>query len=162
MCGLAGLWNMALDADALRSTASRMAQSLRHRGPDAQTVAHGAGWALGHTRLSIIDLAAGGQPMWNEDKTVALIGNNEIYNFRELRKELEACGHRFTSQCDTEVALHGWEEWGENCFARLNGMFALAIIDTKRRRCILARDALGMKPLHVTRLGAGFAFASEI
>ncbi|MBI4402620.1 MAG: asparagine synthetase B, partial [Deltaproteobacteria bacterium] len=101
-----------------------MLAAIQHRGPDWEGVASGPGWAVGNARLAIIDISGGNQPIWNEDKTIVIVGNNEIYNAPELRKKLEANGHRFSTHSDTEVALHGWEQWDTKLFEQLNGMFA--------------------------------------
>ena len=166
MCGIVGLWNFRSE-EGPEAVARRMARAIRHRGPEDEAVVASDRWAMGHARLAIIDVSGGNQPIWNEERTVAIIGNNEIYNAPELREELEKAGHRFRTHSDTEVALHAWEQWGEDAFARLNGMFALAILDLRAGErgalCVLARDPLGIKPLHLTRIGEqGYAFASEI
>ena len=129
------------------------ARSQRSTGPDH---------AFAHARLSIIDVSGGQQPVSDEDGNVIVVANNEIYNFVELRTELAALGHTFRSRSDTEVIAHAWEQWQEDCFDRFDGMFAIALVDQRRRRCVLARDAIGIKPLHVTRIPGGIAFASEI
>jgi asparagine synthase (glutamine-hydrolysing) len=162
MCGIAGL----VYADAMRPVDQdlfrRMTATLAHRGPDADGFLFGDGVALGHRRLSIIDLSTGDQPIYNEDRTRAVVFNGEIYNFRELRSELEARGHRFATASDTEVLVHGWEEWGERCVTRLRGMFALALWDHRARRLLLARDRIGKKPLYYICDGDRLLFASEI
>ncbi|NTV72564.1 MAG: asparagine synthetase B, partial [Azonexaceae bacterium] len=117
---------------------------------------------LAHRRLSIIDLAAGHQPMCNEDGTVWIVYNGELYNAAELRSELAALGHRFVSGSDTEAIVHAYETWGDACFARFNGMWGLAIWDIPRRRLVLSRDRTGIKPLYLWQDAACFAFASEI
>src|ERR1700731_413045 len=148
-----------------------MSRALRHRGPDEDGFlvndTRAPGLALGMRRLSIIDLPGGHQPAWNEAKDVAVIFNGEIYNFRELRERLTSLGHRFATQSDTEILVHGWEEWGEDCLTELRGMFALALLDLRKRYAtspllFLARDPLGIKPLYYTQTGDGFAFASEV
>src|SRR6266851_10252210 len=123
--------------------------------------------ALGIRRLSIIDLAGGHQPIWNETKDVAVIFNGELYNYRDLRERLALCGHRFATQSDTEVLVHAWEEWGEDSLTELQGMFAFALLDLRERYAtapilFLARDPLGIKPLYYTQTRDGFAFASEV
>lgn len=139
-----------------------MVDALAHRGPDGAGVWVRNGVAMGHRRLSIIDLAGGGQPMANEDGRIQVTFNGEIYNFRQLRGELKRLGHQFRTDCDTEVIVHAYEQWGSNCVNRFRGMFAFAIADTIRRRVLLARDHLGVKPLYY-RVGNGyFAFASEL
>src|SRR5260370_33822575 len=125
------------------------------------------GLALGMRRLSIIDLKTGHQPVWNETGDVAVIFNGELYNYRELRERLTLSGHRFTTQSDTEILVHAWEEWGEDCLDELRGMFALALLDLRKRYAtapllFVARDPLGIKPLYYTQTADGFAFASEL
>src|SRR5258708_3328004 len=148
-----------------------MARAMRHRGPDEEGFLTGnpraPGLELGMRRLSIIDLAGGQQPVWNETRDVAVICNGELYNFRELRERLTLLGHRFTTQSDTEILVHAWEEWGEECLGELRGMFAFAIGDFSKRHAsgpvlLLARDPLGIKPLYYTQTAEGFAFASEV
>jgi asparagine synthase (glutamine-hydrolysing) len=160
MCGICGLAGR-VDRDAL----SRMTASLAHRGPDDEGVFvdEPAGVALGHRRLAIIDLSpAGHQPMANDDGTLVLVFNGEIYNFRELRQDLIARGHRFRSGSDTEVILRLYEETGPAGIARLNGIFAFALWDARRSTLVLARDHLGVKPLYYTTHGSTLAFASEV
>lgn len=136
---------------------------LVHRGPDGGGLWTDGRCALGHRRLSILDLSDRGcQPMPNEEGTLWLTFNGEIYNFRELRSELQAAGHRFRSQTDSEVILHGFEQWGRGCLARLRGMFAFALWDSSAKSLLLARDRLGKKPLYYQRTSAGFLFSSEI
>jgi len=163
MCGIAGF--LARDAHAVadRDAVARMTAALQHRGPDASGLwAHGP-CALGHRRLSIIDLSPdANQPMLNETGDVAIVVNGEIYNFVELRNELEARGHRFRSKSDSETALHLYEEHGDGFAAKLDGMFALLIYDTRARRVIAARDRSGKKPLYYRVLTHGVAFASEV
>ncbi len=148
-----------------------MAKSMRHRGPDQEGFLIGEprapGLALGVRRLSIIDLKGGSQPIWNESRDVAVISNGELYNYRELRERLILCGHHFTTQSDTEVLVHAWEEWGEECLTELRGMFAFAVLDLRERYAsapllFLARDPLGIKPLYYTQTAEEFAFASEV
>jgi asparagine synthase (glutamine-hydrolysing) len=148
-----------------------MTATMRHRGPDEESILarheRAPGLALGMRRLSIIDLAGGHQPIWNETKDVAVIFNGELYNYRDLRERLALCGHRFATQSDTEVLVHAWEEWGEDSLTELQGMFALALLDLRERYAtapilFLARDPLGIKPLYYTQTPEGFAFASEV
>ena len=148
-----------------------MAAAMQHRGPDDDgfllNEARAPGLALGMRRLSIIDLKTGRQPVWNETRDVAVIFNGELYNYRELRDRLILSGHRFTTQSDTEILVHAWEEWGEDCLDELRGMFALALLDLRKRYAtapllFLARDPLGIKPLYYTQTGDAFAFASEV
>jgi len=148
-----------------------MAAAMRHRGPDDEgflvNEERAPGLALGMRRLSIIDLKTGRQPVWNEARDVAVIFNGELYNYRELRERLTLSGHRFSTQSDTEILVHAWEEYGEDCLEELRGMFALALLDLRKRYAtapllFLARDPLGIKPLYYTQTNDGFAFASEI
>src|SRR5690606_8396289 len=115
------------DADSTEALALGMARALNHRGPEGQGLASGDHWAFAHARLAIVDVEGGSNPIWNEDGRLAIVGNNEIYNAPQLREELETLGHRFQTRSDTEVILHAYEAWGEAAFARLNGMFAVAI-----------------------------------
>jgi len=141
----------------------RMADSIRHRGPDDDGFHVEDGIGLGFRRLSIIDLEGGHQPLFNEDGAVAVVFNGEIYNFRELRRELEQLGHQFRTRADSEVLVHGWESWGTKLPERLRGMFAFAVWDRRRRTLFLGRDRLGIKPLHLARLADGrVLFASEL
>jgi asparagine synthase (glutamine-hydrolysing) len=166
MCGISGY--LTSGAVPPRGTLERMADALRHRGPDDRGYFEDpeVGLGLAHNRLSILDLtAAGHQPMIGRDGRVVLVYNGELYNFKELRRELEAAGHVFHSRCDTEVILRAYEEWGEDCVTRFCGMFALAIWDADKREILLARDPLGMKPLYYTtgiEGCPGFFFSSEL
>ena len=160
MCGLAGFVGTGNRDDLAAMTAA-----LSHRGPDGEGffVDQQLPFYLGHRRLAIIDVAGGRQPMWNEDETVAVIFNGEIYNHAELRRELLARGHRFqSSHSDTEVLVHGYEEWGPALVDKLNGMFAFALFDRRRKQLFLARDRFGEKPLYYCRHAQGIAFASEL
>ncbi len=139
-----------------------MAAAVRHRGPDGFGIFAGARCGLAHTRLSIIDIAGGTQPLANEDGEVLVVYNGEIYNYRELRRELEAHGHRFCTQCDTEVLVHGYEQWGEAMLHRLNGQFAFGIYDRRLESLFLARDRFGVRPLYYAVRGGDLYFASEI
>jgi asparagine synthase (glutamine-hydrolysing) len=139
-----------------------MNAAIVHRGPDDEGVFHDAQALLGMRRLSIIDLEGGHQPVHNEDGSIQTVFNGEIYNFRELRSELEARGHRFYTHSDTEVIVHGYEEWGEQCFARLDGMFGVALWDSRTRTLLLARDKFGEKPLFYSERGTHLVFASEL
>lgn len=163
MCGIAGILHRGEFADAAERS-RQMARSIRHRGPDDEGYWADKDIALGFVRLSILDLASGAQPMCNEDGAVWVVYNGEIYNHRELRRELEKARHHFrTDHSDTEVLVHGWEEWGEKLPDKLNGMFALAIWDTRSRTLFLARDRYGIKPLYLARQRNGTVFfASEI
>jgi asparagine synthase (glutamine-hydrolysing) len=170
VCGICGVAFASRSKDAeLRVRA--MAAAMRHRGPDEEGFligdARAPGLALGMRRLSIIDLAGGQQPVWNETRDVSVIYNGELYNYRELRERLTLLGHRFRTQSDTEILVHAWEEWGEDCLTELRGMFAFALLDLRGRFAtapllFLARDPLGIKPLYYTQTAEGFAFASEV
>ncbi|MGN6454357.1 MAG: asparagine synthase (glutamine-hydrolyzing), partial [Steroidobacteraceae bacterium] len=135
---------------------------LRHRGPDGEGTERDAHAILGHRRLSIIDLAGGRQPLSNADKSIWLVCNGEIYNYRALRADLENRGQRFLTQSDCEVIIGLYELYGDRLLEHLRGMFAFALWDARRRRLLLARDHLGQKPLYYARTTRGFAFASEI
>jgi asparagine synthase (glutamine-hydrolysing) len=160
VCGLAGLV-LARGAVARREDLERMAATLAHRGPDGRRTWTSGSVGLAHARLAIIDLATGDQPLSNEDGTVWVAFNGEIYNYRELRAEL-APWHAFRTRSDTEVLAHGWEEWGPALFPRLSGFFAIALWDARSERLVLARDRLGKKPLFFARGPNGFAFGSEL
>jgi asparagine synthase (glutamine-hydrolysing) len=139
-----------------------MCDVIRHRGPDDDGVHVEPGVGLGMRRLSIIDLATGHQPIHNEDQTIWIVFNGEIYNYRELRRELESEGHRFYTSSDTETIVHAYEQWGEAAFGRLRGMFGIALWDRPKRTLLLARDRAGIKPLHYTMRGDRLYFGSEI
>ncbi|MGL4314113.1 MAG: XrtA/PEP-CTERM system amidotransferase [Sphingomonas sp.] len=163
MCGIAGLFypDTPKPIDPARLTA--MADAQAHRGPDGSGVWTAPGVGLAHRRLAIIDLAGGAQPMLSADGTLAVTFNGEIYNFKDVRAELEARGARFATNSDTEILLHGWAAWGPAMLDRLNGMFAFALYDAARQSLFLARDRLGVKPLHYVQLADGaVAFASEL
>jgi asparagine synthase (glutamine-hydrolysing) len=160
MCGICGI--LQIDAGASAVLISNMTNCLRHRGPDDGGIHISGPVALGHRRLSIIDIDGGAQPMSNEDGHVWVTFNGEIYNYRELRKMLQTAGHKFRSNSDTEVIVHAWEEWGERCVDRFRGMFAFAIADYTEKKLFLARDHLGIKPLYYFRTKEVFAFASEL
>jgi asparagine synthase (glutamine-hydrolysing) len=170
VCGICGVAFVNRTADA-EARVHAMAAALQHRGPDEDgflaNEPRAPGLALGMRRLSIIDLPGGRQPVWNETLDVAVVFNGELYNYRELREQLILLGHRFSSQSDTEILVHAWEEWGEDCLSELRGMFAFALLDLRKRFAIapllfLARDPLGIKPLYYTQTPEGFAFASEV
>lgn len=161
MCGIAGVVNQAaggVDTAFVR----RMCQAIIHRGPDDEGIFVKAGVGLGMRRLSIIDLAGGHQPVFNEDRSVWIVFNGEIYNFPELRKELEARGHRFYTHTDTEVIVHLYEDLGSECVQKLRGMFAFALYDERKRKLFIARDRLGKKPLHYCSSNGRLLFGSEI
>src|SRR6266436_5863736 len=159
VCGICGVAFSSRNGQA-ESRVRAMTAAMRHRGPDEEGFlignARAPGLALGMRRLSIIDLAGGHQPAWNETKDVAVIFNGELYNYRDLRERLSLCGHRFATQSDTETVVHAWEEWGDDSLAELRGMFALALLDLRERYApapllFLARDPLGIKPLYYTQ-----------
>lgn len=158
MCGIAGSYHRDEMASDLRPALT----TLAHRGPDDEGCWAGDEAALGARRLAIIDLAGGHQPVANEDGSVVAVQNGEIYNYLELMAELEGLGHHFGTRCDTEVLVHGWEEWGAGCVERLRGMFALAIYDHKQHSLFLARDRFGIKPLFIAQQGGSLVFASEL
>jgi asparagine synthase (glutamine-hydrolysing) len=160
VCGICGLATTKGPVDQDRLAA--MAQTLFHRGPDSEGRFVEGGIGLAARRLAIIDLAAGDQPIANEDGTVTVVQNGEIYNYRELLAELERLGHRFRTRCDTEVHVHAYEQWGTAYLERLRGMFAVALWDARERRLLLARDRFGIKPLYVRDVGGELSFASEL
>lgn len=162
MCGIAGWFGRASAAVPARALVRRMTGAIAHRGPDAQGFFLDDEVALGHARLSILDLAGGQQPMANADKSVWISFNGEIFNYVELRDELIACGRRFATNSDTEVILQLYDELGTDCVSRLNGDFAFALWDARRRRLMLARDRLGVRPLFYTRHNGTLYFASEV
>jgi len=165
MCGIAGLFNFGSTPRDERGAVTAMRDAMTHRGPDDAGLweSHDRRVVLGHRRLSIVDLsAAGHQPMANEDDTVWITFNGEIYNHADLRPDLEAAGRRFRSRTDTEAIIHQYEVDGPDCLKKLDGMFALGIWDSARDRLILARDRLGKKPLYYTIVGGRLLFASEI
>lgn len=163
MCGISGILHLQAQTLTDRSLIERINNTLTHRGPDEDGIHIEPGVALGHRRLSIIDVATGQQPLFNEDNSVAVVFNGEIYNFRELAEQLQQAGHRFRTHSDTEVIVHAWEQWGEACVERFRGMFGFAIWDRNRRQLLLARDRLGIKPIYYTLLGDGqLVFGSEL
>jgi asparagine synthase (glutamine-hydrolysing) len=162
VCGICGVATRAGDAPAGADLLDAMCATMTHRGPDDQGAVIRDGVGLGMRRLSIIDLAGGHQPIANEDGTRWIVFNGELYNYRELRDPLQRAGHRFTTESDTEVVLHAYEEWGDEFLSRLNGMFGLAIWDGAARRLTLARDRVGIKPLHYVQVGGRLLFASEL
>jgi len=161
MCGICGAFSFS-GAPVDQGLIDRMTGVIQHRGPDGSGSFVSGRVGLGHRRLSIIDLSGGSQPISNEDDTIQIIFNGEIYNFIELREELIKQGHVFKTESDTEVIIHGYEEWGKDCVRHFNGIFAFALWDGNRRQLFLARDHLGVKPLYYIRLGDLFLFASEI
>ena len=163
MCGIAGLFHVSSPKPVDPKRVRAMTDTLAHRGPDGSGVWTAPGVGLGHRRLSIIDLATGDQPMRSADGRLALSYNGEIYNFREVRAELEGFGHRFRTESDTEVILAAWRQWGPDCLSRFNGMFAFALYDQDEDCLFLARDRLGVKPLYWATLpDEALVFASEL
>ncbi len=163
MCGLVGIFDRRGQTPVDRVLLARMNDSLSHRGPDEHGLFIEPGIGLGHRRLSIIDLKSGQQPLFNEDHSVVVVYNGEIYNFKALYEELAAAGHRFRTHCDTEVIVHAWEEWGEACVERFRGMFVFALWDKNEETLFLARDRLGIKPLYYAELANGTViFGSEL
>jgi asparagine synthase (glutamine-hydrolysing) len=163
MCGISGLFDTHGQRNFDRALAARINNIQAHRGPDEDDLYFEPGLALGHRRLSVIDLATGQQPMFNEDGSVGIVFNGEIYNFQELVPELQALGHTFKTRSDTEVIVHAWEAWGPGCVQRLRGMFAFALWDRNQKTLFLARDRMGVKPMHYAWLPDGsFVFGSEL
>lgn len=163
MCGIAGIFDIKGKSEISGTILEAMNQSQFHRGPDEGGIHIETGLGLAHRRLSIIDLSSGHQPLFNEDESVVVVFNGEIYNFVDLMPELKALGHTFRTHCDTEVIVHAWEEWGETCVHRFRGMFAFALWDRKREILFLARDRMGIKPLYYSLLPNGqFIFGSEL
>ena len=162
MCGIVGFTESCHDPAAAKATAQAMAALIRHRGPDGEGYYADTQAALGHRRLAILDIAGGGQPMFNEDGTLVVVFNGEIYNYRALRAELTALGHTFATDSDTEVLLHGYETWGSALPKHLRGMFAFALWDRTAGRLFCARDLFGIKPLYYYKKGECLLFASEI
>src|SRR6516165_1244786 len=162
MCGIAGIFNFRTQEPVSPRLLKVMTDTLVHRGPDDEGFYVSGALGLAHRRLSIIDLESGHQPMTNEDVSVWVVFNGEIYNFLELHDDLIKKGHTFKTRSDTEVIVHLYEEQGERCFERLRGMFAIAIWDSRRRKLVLARDRVGKKPLFYFSDGCKVAFASEM
>jgi len=163
MCGITGIFDTRGERAVAHPVLHRMNESQHHRGPDEGSLHLEPGVGLGHRRLSIIDVATGQQPLFNEDGSVGIVFNGEIYNFQELVPELQALGHVFRTHSDTEVIVHAWEAWSEDCVQRLRGMFAFAIWDRNRQTFFLARDRLGVKPMHYAVLDDGWLlFGSEL
>lgn len=162
MCGIAGIVHRNASHPVLSQAIKAMCDTLVHRGPDHVGYYVGGRVGLGMRRLSIIDLETGDQPIPNEDETIWIVFNGEIYNFRQLRRDLEVQGHRFRTTSDTEVIVHLYEQLGQNCVQRLRGMFAFAIWDTKKELLVLARDRLGIKPLYYAQIPDGLIFGSEL
>ena len=162
MCGIAGFIDVERSRDNAEQLIDRMCRVIRHRGPDDQGVWVDDGVALGMRRLSIIDLAGGHQPIFNEDQSILVVLNGEIYNYRELQKELQERGHHFRTNSDTEAIVHAYEEYGDDCVKHLRGMFTFAIWDRNRQRLLAARDRFGKKPLNYYWDGEKLIFGSEI
>jgi len=162
MCGIAGIISLTEKKMITPDQIARMVNAIQHRGPDGIGVYVDDQAGLGHARLSIIDLAGGAQPIHNEDKTLWIVYNGEVFNYPELREDLIKRGHRFTTATDTEVVLHLYEEKGAACLQDLNGQFAMAIWDSRTRELFLARDRVGILPLHYTVNNGRFLFGSEI
>ncbi|MGB3019657.1 MAG: asparagine synthetase B, partial [Microgenomates group bacterium] len=158
MCGIAGFYGFEN-----KKLIKQFSKDLSHRGPDGEGIFSNEKVSLLNRRLAIIDLKTGDQPIYNEDKNIVTVYNGEIYNYKQLRKELEGNGHRFKTLSDSEVIVHAYEEWGDSCFDRFNGMFAVALFDKEKERLILARDHFGIKPLYFSILpNKSLIFASEI
>src|SRR5437764_4368784 len=162
LCGIVGIVHRDSTHSVAPAVIRQMCNAIRHRGPDDEGVHVDGPVGVGMRRLSIIDLAGGHQPIFNEDRSAVIVFNGEIYNYAELRRGLVDRGHTFTTQGDTETILHLYEEEGPACVARLRGMFAFAIWDAKARALLLARDRFGIKPLYVAAAPWGIAFASEL
>jgi len=162
MCGIAGIVSSDRSQRIEEAAVHRMCQAIVHRGPDDEGIFVKQNTGLGMRRLSIIDVAGGHQPVFNEDRSVWIVFNGEIYNFPELRRGLEASGHRFSTNTDTEVIVHLYEEMGCECVQKLRGMFAFALYDERRRKLLIARDRLGKKPLHYAHVNGRLLFGSEI
>ena len=163
MCGIAGIFHLETAKPVDPARVGRMLEAMPHRGPDGDGIWTAPGVGLGHLRLSIIDLAGGAQPMVTDDEALAVVFNGEIYNFAEIRAELEAKGHMFRTHSDTEVILHGYRQWGEACVQKFTGMFAFALFDARAGALWLVRDRLGVKPLHYAPLSDGSViFGSEL
>lgn len=163
MCGIAGIFHLETAKPVDPERVRRMTDAIAHRGPDGAGLWTAPGVGLGHRRLSIIDLGGGAQPMLADDQSLAVTFNGEIYNFRELRKELEGAGYAFRTGSDTECILHGYRHWGADCVKHFHGMFAFAIYDARERTLFLARDRLGVKPLYYAQIADGsLLFGSEL
>jgi asparagine synthase (glutamine-hydrolysing) len=162
MCGIAGLIDPSCSSEEIRAHLQAMLDLIAHRGPDGAGTHVAPGLGLGMRRLSIIDLEGGWQPIWNEDETIGVVFNGEIYNYVELRRDLLAAGHAFRTHSDTEVLVHLYEQHGGAMLQKLRGMFAFALLDTNHNRLFLARDHFGQKPFYYSGAGGRFAFASEL
>jgi asparagine synthase (glutamine-hydrolysing) len=162
MCGIVGIVERDLSRPVPEVDVQRMVRTLNHRGPDEEGSVLLPGVGLAMRRLSIVDIAGGQQPFANEDGTMQVVANGEIYNFAEVKRELTSRGHRFRSRSDIEVLVHAYEEWGEAFLSRIRGMFAMALWDGRTRTLIAARDRAGEKPLYYTKTPQGLRLASEI
>src|SRR2546421_2223748 len=162
MCGIAGIVSTDTLPDDAAGRAVAMRDVLTHRGPDDAGLYTDGCAALAHRRLSIVDLSTGQQPLANENQTIWITYNGEIYNHLDVRRDLEARGHTYRTRSDTETIVHAYEQWGDDFVRRLRGMFAFALWDTRRRRLLLVRDRLGIKPLYWTTAGNLLLFGSEI
>jgi asparagine synthase (glutamine-hydrolysing) len=162
MCGFAGILHFDRNRIVNKTTLQKMTNVLSHRGPDGEGFYIDKNIGLGHKRLSIIDLSTGDQPMISKDKNIVIIYNGEVYNYIELKKELEALGHIFDTTSDTEVILKAYEEWGFDCQKKFNGMWAFAIWDAREKHLFLSRDRIGEKPLFFSLCDNSFLFGSEI
>jgi asparagine synthase (glutamine-hydrolysing) len=162
MCGICGQFNFAADSPVDPVTVRRMTDTIAHRGPDDEGYFISGPIGLGFRRLSIIDLAGGHQPMFDAERSVCVIFNGEIYNYQELRLQLQGRGHHFQTSSDTEVIVHGYKEWGTDVFNHLNGMFGLGIWDLEKKRLVIARDAMGIKLIYYRIMDGRFIFGSEI
>lgn len=162
MCGIAGIVSTEPLDDLAPARAVAMRDSLAHRGPDEEGLHIEPTTILAHRRLSIVDLRTGQQPLCNEDGTIWIVYNGEVYNHAALRLELESLGHRYRTRSDTETIVHAYEQWGDECVQRFRGMFAFGLWDAPRRRLLLVRDRLGVKPLYYRWDGRVLCFGSEL
>jgi len=162
MCGIAGIMSLSESSILKEEQILRMMSTIQHRGPDESGIYLDPKIALGNVRLSIIGLTSGTQPISNEDETLWIVYNGEIFNYLELKEELEARGHLFRTDTDTEIILHLYEEMGPACLSRLNGQFAIALWDNRKKELFLARDRVGIRPLFYCHTPTRLVFASEI
>src|ERR1700757_2734642 len=160
MCGIAGLFRT--NRSVTENEITEVCNTLKHRGPDGYGIKLFENGAIGHRRLSIIDLETGKQPMTNEDEKIWITFNGEIYNFQELYTELKNAGHQFKTKSDTEVIIHGYEQWGYDIVKKLRGMFSFALVDMKNKKVFCARDNFGIKPFYYYKTDTCFSFASEL
>ncbi|MGZ4062929.1 MAG: asparagine synthetase B family protein, partial [Bacteroidia bacterium] len=162
MCGIAGIFHFDGQRSADPARLKRMTDCIAYRGPDAEGFYTEKQIGLGHRRLSIIDLSGGAQPMYNDDSSIVIVLNGEIYNYIELREELKTKGYHFKTTSDTEVVIRAYEEWGVQCQDKFNGMWAFAIWDSKQQQLFISRDRIGEKPLHYASYDNSFVFGSEL